>query len=108
MILGPELWCSLRCSYIAFCFPVDTSPPTNNGGDDDVMTTSLDDVPLPPEPLTELSPEEGELPLPPPPPVEDSEPVQIGNPVVRDMPFKSSKDENLKTKQIFEQEKNGR
>nr|XP_022343403.1 unconventional myosin-XVI-like isoform X8 [Crassostrea virginica] len=84
----------------------DTSPPTNNGGDDDVMTTSLDDVPLPPEPLTELSPEEGELPLPPPPPVEDSEPVQTGNPVVMDMPSKSSKDENLKKKKIFEQEKN--
>ncbi|XP_056005733.1 unconventional myosin-XVI-like isoform X5 [Ostrea edulis] len=81
----------------------DTSPPSNFADAGmNVMTSSLDDEPLPPppyeeEPLTEL-------PLPPPPP-EDNELNQPLTPVVMETPSIAAGKENLNKRKMFEKEK---
>ncbi|XP_062569272.1 serine/arginine repetitive matrix protein 1-like [Saccostrea cucullata] len=79
----------------------DTSPPANSETldvDVNVMTSSLDEVPLPPPPLEDDP--FNELPLPPPPLEEDD---QLPPPV-SEAPVPGVQ-ENLKKRKIFEKEK---
>lgn len=86
-----------------FCFPSDPSPTLDFADVGmDVMTSSIDEEPLPPEPLVEEEPVE-ELPLPPPPPTEDSEPVQPKPGVALDTQSTTTN----KKRVIFEKEKKG-
>jgi hypothetical protein len=69
------------------------------------MTSSLDDVPLPPPPMDEEP--LNELPLPPPPP-EECESNQPLNPVVMETPAAAAGKENMKKRKMFEKEKKGK
>lgn len=89
--------------FAIYCFLLETSP-TMDFADVvmNVMTSSIDEEPLPPEPLVEEEQVE-ELPLPPPPPTEDSEPVLPKPEVAMDTPSTTTNEKKM----IFEKEKKG-